>query len=79
MCIRDRVIRDVDGHDTGAIELALQRACEDSGRPTLVCCKTVIGKGSPNKAGSHDVHGAALGAAEAAATRTVLDLSLIHI
>jgi transketolase len=70
-----RVIRDVDGHDTGAIELALQRACEDSGRPTLVCCKTVIGKGSPNKAGSHDVHGAALGAAEAAATRTVLGWS----
>ncbi len=67
-----RVIRDVDGHDTAAIELALQRACEEDGRPTLVCCKTVIGKGSPNKAGSHDVHGAALGAAEAAATRTVL-------
>jgi len=70
-----RVIRDVDGHDTAAIELALQRACEDRGRPTLVCCKTVIGKGSPNKAGSHDVHGAALGAAEAAATRTVLGWS----
>ena len=70
-----RVMRDVDGHDTAAIELALQRACEGSGRPTLVCCKTVIGKGSPNKAGSHDVHGAALGAAEAAATRTVLGWS----
>src|SRR6204780_2319852 len=67
-----RVIRDVDGHDTAAIELALQRACEEDGRPTLVCCKTVIGKGSPNKAGSHDVHGAALGPAEAAATRAAL-------
>jgi transketolase len=67
-----RVIRDVDGHDTTAIERALQRASEDSGRPTLVCCKTVIGKGSPNKAGSHDVHGAALGAAEVAATRAAL-------
>src|SRR5450755_775598 len=67
-----RVMRDVDGHDTAQLELALQRACEEDGRPTLVCCKTVIGKGSPNKAGSHDVHGAALGAAEAAATRTIL-------
>jgi transketolase len=67
-----RVMRDVDGHDSAAIERALQEACEDSGRPTLVCCKTVIGKGSPNKAGSHDVHGAALGAAEAVATRTAL-------
>ncbi len=67
-----RVIRDVDGHDATAIELALQRASEDSGRPTLVCCKTVIGKGSPNRAGSHDVHGAALGAAEVAATRAAL-------
>ena len=67
-----RVIPDVDGHDSAAIELALQRASEDCARPTLVCCKTVIGKGSPNKAGSHDVHGAALGAAEAAATRAAL-------
>jgi transketolase len=67
-----RVIRDVDGHDTTALELALQHASEDSGRPTLVCCKTIIGKGSPNKAGSHDVHGAALGAAEVAATRAAL-------
>ena len=70
-----RVMRDVDGHDTAAIEQALQQACEDSGRPTLVCCKTVIGKGSPNKAGTHDVHGAALGAAEAAATRAALGWS----
>jgi transketolase len=67
-----RVIRDVDGHDRAAIEAALEQACEDAGRPTLVCCKTVIGKGSPNKAGTHDVHGAALGAAEAAATRAAL-------
>ena len=53
-----RVIRGVDGHDTAAIEEALEQACQDSGRPTLVCCKTVIGQGSPNKAGTHDVHGA---------------------
>jgi transketolase len=70
-----RVIRDVDGHDTAAIEEALEQACQDSGRPTLVCCKTVIGQGSPNKAGTHDVHGAALGAAEAAATRAALGWS----
>ncbi|HXL96958.1 MAG TPA: transketolase [Steroidobacteraceae bacterium] len=70
-----RVIRGVDGHDTAAIEEALEQACQDSGRPTLVCCKTVIGQGSPNKAGTHDVHGAALGAAEAAATRAALGWS----
>jgi transketolase len=70
-----RVIRNVDGHDTAAIETALQQACEDCGRPTLVCCKTVIGNGSPNKAGTHEVHGAALGAAEAAATRVALGWS----
>jgi len=70
-----RVIRAVDGHDTAAIESALLQACQDSGRPTLVCCKTVIGQGSPNKAGTHDVHGAALGAAEAAATRVALGWS----
>jgi transketolase len=67
-----RVIRAVDGHDTLAIEEALAEACEHDGRPTLICCKTIIGKGSPNKAGTHDVHGAALGAAEAAATRAAL-------
>src|SRR5580658_7241922 len=67
-----RVIRDVPGHETAAIEAALGKASEACGRPTLVCCKTVIGQGSPNKAGSHEVHGAALGAAEAAATRAAL-------
>lgn len=65
-----RVIRGVDGHDSEAIEAALAQPQDD--RPTLVCCKTVIGKGSPNKAGSHDVHGAALGKAEVAATRAAL-------
>ena len=67
-----RVIRDVDGYDTAAIEAALAQARADCGRPTLVCCKTVIGHGSPNKADTHDVHGAALGAAEVAATRAAL-------
>ncbi len=70
-----RVIRSVDGHDSEAIESALAQAIADGGQPTLVCCKTVIGKGSPNKAGSHDVHGTALGAAEVAATRAALNWS----
>jgi transketolase len=67
-----RVIRDVPGHDSAAIEAALEQARSDCGSPTLVCCKTVIGYGSPNKAGTHDVHGAALGAKEVAATRSSL-------
>jgi transketolase len=70
-----RVIRDVAGHDSTAIEAALAQAVHDCARPTLICCKTVIGKGSPNKAGTHEVHGAALGASEVAATRAALDWS----
>jgi transketolase len=68
-----RVIRDVDGHDAAAIEAALRKARDADGRPTLVCCRTIIGWGAPNKAGSEDVHGAPLGADEAAATRAALD------
>ncbi|MFN3829842.1 MAG: transketolase [Tepidimonas ignava] len=71
------VIRDVDGHDPDAVDAALRlartQAMRPDGKPTLICCKTVIGQGSPNKAGTHDVHGAALGAAEVAATRAALD------
>lgn len=70
------VIAPVDGHDSAAIDAAVRAAKAQSvlpgGKPTLICCKTVIGKGSPNKAGTHDVHGAALGAAEVAATRAAL-------
>ncbi len=70
------VISSVDGHDPDAVNAALHAAKAQAvlpdGKPTLICCKTVIGKGSPNKAGSHDVHGAALGAAEVAATRAAL-------
>jgi transketolase len=70
------VIPDVDGHDSAAIEAALlaakKQGAQADGKPTLICCKTVIGMGSPNKAGTHDVHGAALGAAEVAATREAL-------
>ena len=66
----------VDGHDPAQIDAALRTAqalaVRGESGPTLICCKTVIGKGSPNKAGSHDVHGAALGADEVAATRREL-------
>src|SRR5438270_258447 len=67
-----RVIRDVPGHDSAAIEAALGQACKEGERPTLVCCQTVIGHASPHKADTHEVHGAALGAAEVAAPRAHL-------
>jgi len=63
------VIAGVDGHDPVAVDAAVQLAKKNTDKPTLICCKTVIGKGSPNKEGTHDVHGAALGDAEIAATR----------
>ncbi|MES2356621.1 MAG: transketolase [Pseudomonadota bacterium] len=69
---RWHVIPNVDGHDAEAIEAAIIAAKKVTDKPTLICCKTVIGKGSPNKAGSHDVHGAALGDKEVAATRDSL-------
>ena len=67
------VIGDVDGHDAAAVTAALNAATAETARPTLVCCKTVIGWGAPNKAGSEDCHGAALGDDEVAATRTNID------
>ncbi len=63
------VIRDVDGHDAASIRRAAEEARAERDRPTLVCCKTVIGYGSPNLAGSHDCHGSPLGEEEVAATR----------
>jgi transketolase len=70
------VISAVDGHDPLAVDMALRSAKAQAvlanGKPTLICCRTIIGKGSPNKGGTHDVHGAALGAAEVAATREAL-------
>ena len=67
------VIPNVDGHDTRAIEGAIAEATQESnGKPTLICCKTVIGKGSPNKQGTDGVHGAALGEKEVAATRAAI-------
>ncbi|EGQ8018716.1 MULTISPECIES: transketolase [Vibrio] len=65
------VIPAVDGHDADAINAAIEAAKADP-RPTLICTKTIIGFGSPNKSGSHDCHGAPLGAEEIAATRKEL-------
>ncbi|MGC7405009.1 transketolase [Pandoraea pneumonica] len=69
------VIRDVDGHNVDAVDAAIAQA-KTSDRPTLICCKTLIGKGAPNKQGGHDVHGAPLGADEIAATRAALGWTL---
>jgi transketolase len=68
-----RVLRGVDGHDGEAVHAALVRAMEHDDRPTLICVRTVIGFGAPNKEGSADVHGAALGEAEVAAARKRLN------
>ena len=73
------VIADVDGHDTDAIDAAIQQAIAQGGgsapgggRPTLICCNTVIGQGSPNRAGTAKAHGEALGADEIQLTRAAL-------
>jgi transketolase len=66
------VIRDVDGHDAEAVSAAITKA-KKSDKPTLICCKTAIGKGSPNMAGSDKVHGSPLGATEITATRVALN------
>jgi transketolase len=66
------VVRDVDGHDADAIRQAIDAARAESDRPTLVCCKTIIGWGAPNKQGSEATHGAPLGEAEVAAAREFL-------
>ena len=66
------VIADVDGHDPEAIKAAIEAAKAETTKPTLICCKTIIGFGSPNKSGSHDCHGAPLGDAEIAAAREFL-------
>jgi len=62
----------VDGHDSEAINAAIELAKKETARPSLICCKTIIGYGSPNKSGSHDCHGAALGNEEVALTRKEL-------
>lgn len=67
------VIPAVDGHDAAAVEAALSAAKAETDRPTLVCCQTIIGKGSPNKQGTESCHGAALGEEEVALTREALN------
>jgi transketolase len=67
------VIRGVDGHDSAAIKAAIESALQSQDKPTLVCCRTTIGFGSPNKAGKESSHGAALGKDEVAATRAALN------
>jgi transketolase len=66
------VVPGVDGHDVNAVDQAIVAAREVTDRPSLIACKTIIGKGAPGKSGTADVHGAALGAAEVAATRAAL-------
>lgn len=66
------VIRGVDGHNSDAIKAAIEDARKVTDKPSLLMCKTTIGFGSPNKAGSHEAHGAPLGAAEIEATRKAL-------
>ncbi|MBT7375050.1 MAG: transketolase, partial [Porticoccaceae bacterium] len=67
-----QVIPNVDGHDSDAIKAAIEAARAETGKPTLICCKTIIGFGSPNKQGKEDCHGAALGVDEVALTREQL-------
>ena len=67
-----QVVRAVDGHDADAIAAAIRTAQAQSAKPTLICCRTTIGRGAPNKQGSNKTHGEPLGAAEIAATREAL-------
>ncbi|WP_354623898.1 transketolase [Psychromonas sp. MME2] len=62
----------VDGHNSAEIQAAIEAAQAETSKPTMICCKTIIGFGSPNKQGTHDCHGAPLGAAEVIATREAL-------
>jgi transketolase len=68
-----QVIENVDGHDSGAVAAAIEKARAETSKPSLICCKTLIGYGAPNKQGTAATHGAALGADEVAAARSALD------
>ncbi len=68
-----QVIRGVDGHDADAVTRAIRKAKREKSKPTLICCKTVIGFGAPNKQGKEECHGAALGAEEVALARKTLN------
>ena len=67
------VVRDVDGHDADSIKAAIEQALQCQDKPTLLCCRTTIGFGSPHKAGKESAHGAPLGKDEVAATREALN------
>ena len=67
------VISNVDGHNPAAIAAAIEEAKSVTDKPTMICCKTIIGFGSPNKSGSHNCHGAPLGEDEIAAAREFLN------
>src|SRR5262245_15141319 len=69
------VVPNVDGHDAEAVAAAIRAARAETARPSLICCKTVIGWGAPNKQGTKNVHGEALGAEEVAAARKTLGWS----
>jgi len=69
------VIPDVDGHDSQAVSQAIDEAIAETGRPTIICCKTTIGKGSPNKQGTESCHGSPLGDGEIDLTREALGWS----
>ena len=66
------VIAGVDGHDVDAVDAAIANARKSTGAPTIICCKTVIGKGSPNRGGTSKAHGEALGADEIRLTRAAI-------
>ena len=66
------VIANVDGHNAAAIDAAIKQAKSQAAKPTMICCKTIIGKGAPNKQGTDATHGAPLGEKEIAATRAAL-------
>ncbi len=67
------VIRDIDGHNPDSIKAAIQQALSEEGKPTLICCRTIIGFGAPTKAGKESSHGAALGKDELEGARKALD------
>jgi transketolase len=67
-----QVIEDVNGHSSSEVKAAIEAARTETAKPTLICCKTIIGKGAPNKQGSESCHGAPLGEDEVAATRLAL-------
>ena len=66
------MVRDVDGHSADAVKAAIEQARAETGKPTLLCCKTIIGFGSPNKQGKEECHGAPLGNDEIALARKQL-------